>query len=124
MAFRRDIAEKLKDYIQRNFQSQAQAARDLRISRQRLQKYLHRQMTPGSDFLCDVAQRWNLEFMYRGRLFAAGAFKTAPQANADSRPQLSLFDKPQVLRNDQWEVCVHRKGPKSLDLSIEIRLVS
>jgi transcriptional regulator with XRE-family HTH domain len=123
-AFRRDIAAKLRDYIQRNVKSQAQAARELGISRQRLQKYLQREMTPRSDFLCDVAQKWNLEFIYRGRPFAAGAFKTVPRAKVGSEWQLSLFDKPQVLRNDEWEVRVHRKSPKSLDLSIEIRLVS
>lgn len=124
LAFRRDIAQKLGDYIQRNNKSKAQAARELGISRQRLQKYLEKEMTPKSDFLCDATQKWNLEFAYRGRSFAAGAFKKPPAVKGRSEAQFSLFDKPQVLRNDEWEVRVHRKSPKSLDLSIEIRLVS
>ena len=75
--FRSEIAAKLSEHIRRNGMRKADAARALGISRQRLHSYLKKKMTPSSDFLCDVAQKWDIEFIYRGRSFAAGAFKEA-----------------------------------------------
>lgn len=122
-AFLRDIAKKLGDYIREKKMSKAAAARALGISRQRLQKYLDKEMLPGANFLCRVSEKWKIQFVYKGNGFASTAFKV-PHATKVASEQLKLFDKPQILRNDKWEVRVHRRGPSGLDLAIEIRLVS
>ena len=124
MEFRRDIATKMDEYIRRHKKSQAQAARELGISRQRLHRYLKRLMTPKSDFLCTVALKWNLEFTYRGRSFAAGAFKKPPGTKRVDLVQGELFKTPQIFRNDEVEIRIERKNPKGFNLSIEIRQVS
>ena|SRR6266478_3478472 len=123
-ALLRDIARKLSDHISRNRLQKADAAAELGITKQRLHKYLRAEMVPGADFLCQVAEKWNLEFSYRRHSFGATAFRKDQGALKVGWEQLELFDQPQVLKNDRLEVKVHRRTPKSLDLSIEIRLVS
>jgi transcriptional regulator with XRE-family HTH domain len=123
-AFLRDIARKLNDHIQQSGKSKAEAARELGISKQRLHQYLEEGAMPESDFLCEVSKRWSLDFEYRGWSFGSAAFKTAKGSENIHAEQLSLFDKPQILRNEKWEVRVQRRNPRSFDLSIEIKLVS
>jgi hypothetical protein len=125
-AFRKDVASKLEAYISKKFKSKTAAARALGISKQRLHKYLTAAMTPKSDFLCMVARKWKLRFRYRRVLFGAGAFRSSPLAVTSSSigDQLGLFDIPQVLRSRKLEVTIHRKNPRSMNLSIEIKLVS
>lgn len=124
MAFLHDIALKLRDHIRKSGRSNAEASRDLGISKQRLQQYLDEDAMPESGFLCEVSKQWNLDFTYRGWSFGSAAFKGAKGPRAAAQEQLRLFDTPQVLRNEKWEVRVHRRNPKSLELSIEIKLVS
>ena len=122
--FRREISGKMTDYIRRHYDgSQAKAAAGLKISRQRLHSYLKVKMTPKTQFLHQVCTEWGLEFSYHGINFSADAFKL-PQRGAAPSEQMGLFDIPQVLGNEQWEVEVHRKSANRFDLSIRVRAAS
>jgi len=123
-AFLRDVATKLTAHIALTKKRKIDAARELGISKQRLHKYLKGEMMPGSDFLCQVARKWNLEFEYRRVKFGAAAFEAVLPVAKGQADQLVLFDTQQVLSNEKWEVRVHRRRPGHVDLSIEIKIVS
>ncbi len=100
---RKQIGNAIKTYASTHFDTAAAAAKDLKISRQRLHSYTSGKSLPGAVFIDMVNARWNLNLL--------GSASTSKKASGQAQhSQLDLFHSPMILRNDQVEVVVKRKG--------------
>ena len=102
---RQQIGRTVKAYVSAHFKSSAAAAKDLAVSRQRLHSYTSGKSLPGADFFEMLAAQWKLNLL-----------DTRPKTESKRSPgkpdgaQMDLFSSPIIVRNDQIEVVVKRKG--------------
>jgi transcriptional regulator with XRE-family HTH domain len=108
---RREIARRLKEAIQANHLTKAQAADLLKVKRQTLWLYLNGKVTPGGEVLRRAFEHWGLKLVLGELVITKESF--GPKMELDQRipEQLSLLDQLDKLSNDQLEVtAVGRRG--------------
>jgi hypothetical protein len=110
------IGRRLNRYIAGNFRNGSRAAASLGISKQRLFSYTSGKSFPGADAIDLIREKWQLD------LLGAGGSASRDQNRRASEPkaqQLSFFDKPVTLSNDQMTLVITRKG-QGLEFRLEI----
>lgn len=123
--FRAELAREFRRVVESRFQSDVGAAAgDIGISRQRLEKYLMKSMTPKADVLFLMMIRWKLRLNYEGVGISAIARRRPNPAPSPQQLKLDLFDAPEVCWNEDrsLEVRVKRKMADRIALAVEIRL--
>jgi len=126
--FRAEVARRIRAKVRelrRQGISEAGAARQLGVSPQAFNQYMKGLATPKSHVLARACTLWGLKFSYKTTDFGAEAF-TAPEAARDERKsaQLSLFDDPQELNNQNLKLKVQAGKSTTLNVSLEIRFAS
>jgi hypothetical protein len=111
---RLQVGRVISAYAAKNFASSAAAAKSLDISRQRLHSYMSGKSLPGAEVFEILASRWKMDL-----LGPHAKARPKNQAKESRASQLDLFASPIILRNDQVEVVVKRKGA---GLVAEIRI--
>jgi len=111
------IGQRLKVHVSEEFDGNcAQAAKSLDISRQRLFSYTSGKSFPGADVIDSIREKWHLD------LLGAGGPTDENSKRATGNPksqQLSFFNEPFTLANDQMTLVIERKGP-GLEFRFEI----
>jgi hypothetical protein len=103
------VAEALKGYVRDFFLGDAtRAAKDLGISKQRLNSYTSRTSFPPPEVFDRVRERWNLDLLSIGAV--PNRPPEAPTPGASSARKLSLFDQPITLTNAGVKIVLERKG--------------
>lgn len=100
------FGRQIKEHIAANFASDAAAAKDLGISRQRLHSYTSGMSLPRATILDRMSEKWGL------RVVGVDAPRST---RTRSRPieQLDLlFKKPVTFENDQLRVVLQKNGSK------------
>jgi len=122
---RAEFAQHLRKAVER-FGSADATARDLGISRQRLQKYIEKKMTPKADVLLVAMANWQLEFAYEGIVFSTRRQRRPVKKAISEQLTLDYFDRPQVLFDDGKKIAVRvaRKRIDRLTFAVEVRLAS
>jgi hypothetical protein len=122
--FRAEFAAQLRVHIKQRFSSDAAAAKDLGISRQRLQKYMERAMTPGADFVFSVMSRWKIPVRFGGTKFTASGFRPRPRTRpeVDRQLEFDLIDMPQILKNKTIQLKAVRRSDSILRVMLDIKL--
>jgi hypothetical protein len=102
---RRQIGRAIGDYVSAKFSSATAAAKDLGISRQRLHSYTSGKSLPRAEVFDTIAARWRLPI-----LGVPPTPRSKREQGKSIGTQMDLFRSPMILRNDQVEVIVQRKG--------------
>jgi transcriptional regulator with XRE-family HTH domain len=102
---RQQIGRAIGDYVSDRFGTATAAANDLGISRQRLHSYTSGKSLPRAEVFDTIAARWKLPI-----LGIPPNPKSKRGQGKSIRTQMDLFHSPMILRNDQVEVIVKRKG--------------
>jgi hypothetical protein len=107
-----------------NWGSEQAAARSLGISRQRLKKYLDKEMTPKSDVLLVAMANWGLRIPFEGVTFLASSGSKRASPAVPEQLTLDYFDEPQVLHDGERkvELRISRKQADRLRFAVEVRL--
>jgi transcriptional regulator with XRE-family HTH domain len=106
--------------------SEAAAARQIGVSPQAFNQYIKGLATPKPHILARMcAPPWKLRFSYKSTEFGEEAFG-APAILPSERKsaQLSLFDEPQELHNQNLKLKVQAGKSTTLNVSLEIRFAS
>lgn len=124
LLFRAEIARVLSRVIGEERGAQAQAARQLGISRQALNLYLARKATPSSAILGRACALWpplsfSVDQDHITITMDSSSFK-APHPQSLPPTQLLLFDAISEVDNQQLEVKVLKRGVNSIDLKVSI----
>jgi hypothetical protein len=122
-AFRAEVARKFSEAIKRRNVSKTRAARDLRVSREMLYRYLRAEAEPRPDVLARACRLWSISLNFRGASFTYSSFASADSTPEDSRipKQSTLFDAIGTLRETDIRTKVLRKRSRSVELSVTIR---
>jgi hypothetical protein len=123
--FRAELAREFRRVVESRFHADvAAAADDIGISRQRLEKYLMKGMTPKADVLLLMMIKWRLRLTYEGVEISAMSRRRPNPAPPSQQLKLDLFDAPEVCWNEDrsLEVRVKRKMADRLALAVEIRM--
>ena len=115
--FRKEVARTFREAIQERFSSDAEAALDLGISRQRLHKYLRGSATPQADLLLFAVKRWNLTIRCDG-----GEFCRVPVERINLPPlveQLRLFEDAGLERKRP----ASEAGPTSISRQVATTII-
>lgn len=125
--FRRQLSDQLRRAIGTSRGEQSRAARELGISRQRLNQYIHGAAFPKFDILARVAKHWNLRFEYGGVELPESALNAVQvRADAAEQPprQLDLFASPQVLQYNDVTIRIQAQKREALHLMIDVKRAS
>lgn len=116
---KQQVAVRIRGYIAKNFGSDSAAAKDLKISRQRLFSYTSATSLPRPDVFDLILQQWGLNLWDKpirrdtGNLIASVPFQPA------------LFDKPITLRSEGMKVVIKRKGARviaNIEISTDVQI--
>lgn len=115
------IAARIQAYVQAKFENNgAEAAKSLRISRQRLFSYTSAKTLPRFPMFDLILREWGLDLLGKAsRREAATASATTVAV------QRSLFDGPITLKSEEMKVVIRRKGPRlvaSIEISTEVKI--
>lgn len=115
-AFRRAACLALRGAMEAKGLRPAAAARDLGISRQRLNTYLRGKVTPSAAVLAAACSRWDFSIDFRGYRFSSGSFRQPTAGASAEAVQLALYD---TLRRSQRALRVRvRRVPNGVQLTI------
>jgi transcriptional regulator with XRE-family HTH domain len=118
-AYRAEVARTLRRAI--GTKKQAEAARELGISRQLLNLYLREKATPKPALLAKACKKWGMKFSYAGIEIPGNATYAD---NGQLRPnpvQLSLFQAIDTLRDADIAVKIDAKQSDTVRLKLELR---
>jgi len=124
LRFRAEVAEKLRAECDNRGLSQAEAAKELGVTRAAFHQYLKGKATPQAAILARACIKWNLKLRYRDQEFGAQAFASGLEPDGgNGRPgfQLALFDEPQRFENEQVIVVLKRSHASSLQVTIQMK---
>jgi len=125
--FRAEVTKRIRakvNELRKKGLSEADAARQLGVSPQAFNRYIHGLATPKAHILARACTMWDLRFSYKGKEFASDAFDAAVEGQQDGQKpvQLSLFAEPQELHNRNLKLKVEAGKATSLNVSLEIKL--
>lgn len=119
--WRREIAIRFKQAIEKRHLTNTEAARTLGIERQTLWLYLKGKATPGGDVLRKACEAWGITISRKGVEFSASAFGPQQKATPPRPKQLDLFEALEMLREAQLDTEVIGKSGQYFELRIRIR---
>jgi transcriptional regulator with XRE-family HTH domain len=121
--FRAEIAGRFDEAIRNHRISKAQAARDLRVSRQMLYQYLAGKSLPKHDVLRRACEVWKLQLNYKEFIVTATSFPQPERQRPMTQPkQLDLLAAVEALRNEDLDLKILRKTNGRIELKLELRL--
>jgi len=118
-SIKQQVAVRIRGYIAKNFDSDSAAAKDLKISRQRLFSYTSATSLPRPDVFDLILQKWGLNLWDRPVRRDTGTVIAAVPI------QPALFDKPITLRSDGMKVVIKRKGARvvaNIEISTDVQI--
>jgi hypothetical protein len=124
-SIKQQVAERILAHIAAEFDDNAaKAAKNLRISRQRLFSYTSAKTLPRPRMLDLILKKWNLDLL-GGERRGVGETPKRTSAKEPQPVQRSLFDSPVTLRSDELRVVIKRKGPRlvaTIEISADVEI--
>lgn len=119
--FRSEVAKKLRQVMKDRNLTEADAARQLKISRQAFNKYVREEATPHGEILARACALWDVTLKYRGADFTGNAFIATPTKAQPEVLQMDLFAEPLKVENKHVLVTIQRSQKQTLQVTIQVK---
>lgn len=126
LALRREVAAGLREALQKNKLTVAEAAEQLDVKRQTLYLYLRGEIMPGGRVLARACDLWDLSFNVGGLVVNKGSFGRLREKPGPVAKQLE-FELARTLgeiRPDQIETKLIPVGKNLVEVRVRIKVAS
>jgi hypothetical protein len=111
-SIKQQVADRIRAHIAANFDNNsAKAAKELKLSRQRLFSYTSAKTLPRPRVIDLILQKWGLDLLGRDPRRHVGTLNRATVRELQPI-QGRLFDSPITLKSEELTVVIRRKGPR------------